>query len=76
MYEREEKMSKRVYIEYPPDGGYQEVIDVLHTCGIDNKHETALIDTAWVVSGAVLEDEDCWICNLKEELNRQINIFL
>lgn len=69
-------MNKSVYIsaEYAPDDGDQEVVDVLHIWGTDDKHKTAFIDAVQVASGTVLEDEDYLLCDLKEEFNRQINV--
>lgn len=68
-------MSKRVYIsaDYAPDDGDQDVVDVLHKWGEDDKHKTSFVDTAQVASGSVSEDEDCRHCDLKAEFNRQIN---
>lgn len=68
-------MNKRVYIsaDYAPDDGDQDVVDVLHQWGKDDKHKTNFVDTAQVSSGSVSEDEDCRPCDLKAEFNSQIN---
>ena len=69
-------MGKQIYIsaDYAPDDGDQDVVEVLHKWGRDNKHKTNFIDTAQVASGSVSEDEDCRHCDLKAEFNRQINV--
>lgn len=68
-------MTKRVYIsaDYAPDDGDQDVVEVLHQWGKDDKHKTNFVDTAQVSSGSVSEDADCRPCDLKAEFNRQIN---
>lgn len=72
---KEEIMSKRVYIsaDYAPDDGDQDVVNVLHQWGKDDKHKTNFVDTAQVSSGSVSEDADCRPCDLKTEFNSQIN---
>ena len=68
-------MSKRVYIsaDYSENDGDRDVVDELHAWGNDNKHKVDYVDTAEVVSGSVADDEDCRFCDLKKELNKQIN---
>ena len=71
-------MSKRVYIsaDYAPHDGDQNVVDVLHQWGKDDKHKTDFVDTAQVSSGSVSDDLDCRPCDLKAEFNNQINASL
>ncbi|WP_031553223.1 hypothetical protein [Oribacterium sp. FC2011] len=68
-------MSKQVYIsaDYSEDDGDRDVVEELHKWGNDDKHKVDYIDTAEVVSGSVVKDEDCRSCDLKDEFNRQIN---
>lgn len=56
-------MNKRVYIsaDYASDDGNQEVVDVLHIWGTDNKHMTDFIDTAQAPPGIVSEEAGLWI---------------
>lgn len=69
-------MSKRVYIsaDYAPNDGDQNVVDVLHQWGKDDKHKTDFVDTAQVFSDSVSDDSDCRLCDLKAEVNSQINV--
>lgn len=68
-------MSKRVYIsaDYDLENGDREVVEVLHSWGDDNKHKVDFVDTAEVASGSVSDNDDCRICDLKKEFNKQIN---
>lgn len=67
-------MSKQVYIsaDYAEDDGDREVVDLLTSWGKDNKHKVDFIDMSQVASGTVANDNDCRICDLKAEFNRQI----
>lgn len=68
-------MGKRVYIsaDYDTDSGDRDVVEELDKWGGDNLHKVDFVDMAKVVSGSVSENEDCRICDLKAEFNRQIN---
>lgn len=68
-------MSKRVYVsaDYSETDGDREVVEELQKWGKDNLHKVDFIDMSQVASGSVSDDEDCRICDLKEEFNRQIN---
>lgn len=68
-------MSKRVYIsaDYDPDNGDQAVVEELTNWGSDKLHKVDFIDMSQVASGSVAEGDDCRICDLKAEFNRQIN---
>ena len=68
-------MSKRVYIsaDYSKDDGDCDVVNELNKWGQDDLHKVDFVDMAKVVSGTVAKDEDCRICDLKAEFNRQIN---
>lgn len=68
-------MSKRVYIsaDYADGDGDREVVNELNRWGQDNLHKVDFVDMAKVVSGTVANDDDCRICDLKAEFNRQIN---
>ena len=68
-------MSKRVYIsaDYSKDDGDCDVVNELNKWGQDDLHKVDFVDMAKVVSGTVANDEDCRICDLKAEFNRQIN---
>ena len=68
-------MSKRVYIssDYDNEDGDRVVVDMLVKYGADNQHKTDFIDMAKVVSGSVSKKDDCRICDLKDEFNKQIN---
>lgn len=68
-------MSKRVYIsaDYSKDDGDCDVVNELNKWGQDDLHKVDFVNMAKVVSGTVANDEDCRICDLKAEFNRQIN---
>ena len=68
-------MSKQVYIsaDYDEDDGDRDVVDQLVAWGSDNKHKVDFIDMSQVSSGSVSDSDDCRICDLKAEFNRQIN---
>lgn len=68
-------MSKRVYIsaDYADGDGDREVVNELNIWCQDNLHKVDFVDMAKVVSGTVANDDDCRICDLKAEFNRQIN---
>lgn len=68
-------MSKQVYIsaDYDREKGDQEVVNELIKWGEDALHKVDFIDVSRPSSGTVSMDEDCRICDLKEEFNRQIN---
>ena len=68
-------MSKQVYIsaDYSEDDGDRDVVNTLNQWGKDNLHKVDFIDMSKVASGSVSDDEDCRICDLKKEFNRQIN---
>ena len=68
-------MSKQVYIsaDYDLFNGDQNVVDELNKWGSDNLHKVNFIDMSKVSSGTVANDDDCRICDLKAEFNRQIN---
>lgn len=68
-------MSKRVYIsaDYADGDGDRVVVNELNRWGQDNLHKVDFVDMAKVVSGTVANDDDCRICDLKAEFNRQIN---
>ena len=68
-------MSKQVYIsaDYDRFDGDQDVVDELNKWGNDNLHKVDFIDMSKVSSGSVANDDDCRICDLKAEFNRQIN---
>jgi len=68
-------MSKQVYIsaDYDPHNGDQDVVDELNKWGSDNLHKVDFIDMSKVSSGSVANSDDCRICDLKAEFNRQIN---
>lgn len=68
-------MSKRVYIsaDYADGDGDREVVNELNRWGKDDLHKVDFVDMAKVVSGTVANDDDCRICDLKAEFNRQIN---
>lgn len=68
-------MSKRVYIsaDYDNYNGDQEVVEELIKWGSDNLHKVDFIDMSKVASGSVADSDDCRICDLKAEFNRQIN---
>ena len=68
-------MSKRVYIsaDYDRLNGDQDVVCELNKWGRDNQHKVDFIDMSEVSSGSVVDGDDCRICDLKQEFNRQIN---
>lgn len=68
-------MSKQVYIsaDYDLLNGDQNVVDELNKWGQDNLHKVDFIDMSKVSSGSVANSDDCRICDLKAEFNRQIN---
>ena len=68
-------MSKQVYIsaDYSETDGDREVVEELQKWGKDDLHKVDFIDMSQVASGSVSDDEDCRICDLKAEFNRQIN---
>lgn len=68
-------MSKQVYIsaDYDWYNGDRDVVDELNKWGSDNLHKFDFIDMSKVSSGSVANGNDCRICDLKAEFNRQIN---
>ncbi len=68
-------MSKQVYIsaDYDSTNGDQDVVNELNNWGSDNLHKVDFIDMSKVASGSVTNSDDCRICDLKSEFNRQIN---
>lgn len=68
-------MSKRVYIsaDYDTENGDRAVVDELNKWGSDDLHKVDFVDMSEVKSGSVSKNEDCRICDLKAEFNRQIN---
>ena len=68
-------MSKQVYIsaDYDQSNGDQNVVDELNKWGSDSLHKVDFIDMSKVSSGSVANSDDCRICDLKAEFNRQIN---
>ncbi len=68
-------MSKQVYIsaDYAEYDGDYNVVEELNKWGRDNLHKVDFIDMAQVASGSISSDNDCRICDLKKEFNRQIN---
>lgn len=68
-------MSKQVYIsaDYDSTNGDQAVVNELNKWGSDNLHKVDFIDMSKVASGSVADNDDCRICDLKAEFNRQIN---
>lgn len=68
-------MSMQVYIsaDYDRLNGDQNVVDELNKWGRDNLHKVNFIDMSKVSSGSVANSDDCRICDLKAEFNRQIN---
>lgn len=68
-------MSKQVYIsaDYDRNNGDHDVVDELNKWGSDNLHKVDFIDMSKVSSGSVANGDDCRICDLKAEFNRQIN---
>lgn len=68
-------MSKQVYIsaDYDLNNGDRDVVKELNKWGSDNLHKVDFIDMSKVSSGSVANSNDCRICDLKAEFNRQIN---
>lgn len=68
-------MRKRVYIsaDYDVHNGDQDVVTELNKWGNDDRHKVDFVDMSKVVSGSVSNGDDCRICDLKDEFNRQIN---
>ena len=68
-------MRKQVYIsaDYDWFNGDQDVVDELNKWGNDDLHKVDFIDMSKVSSGTVANNDDCHICDLKAEFNRQIN---
>ena len=68
-------MSKQVYIsaDYDQSNGDQNVVDELNKWGSDSLHKVDFIDISNGSSGSVANSDDCRICDLKAEFNRQIN---
>lgn len=68
-------MSKQVYIsaDYDQQNGDKAVVEELVKWGSDNRHKVDFIDMSKVSSGSVANSDDCRICDLKAEFNRQIN---
>lgn len=68
-------MSKRVYIsaDYDWYDGDQDVVNELVKWGKDDLHKVDFIDMSNPSSGSISDSDDCRICDLKAEFNRQIN---
>ena len=68
-------MSKQVYIsaDYDLSSGDRDVVNELNKWGSDALHKVDFIDMSKVASGSVANGNDCRICDLKAEFNRQIN---
>lgn len=68
-------MSKQVYIsaDYDLVDGDRNVVEELNKWGEDSLHKVDFIDMSKVSSGTVANSDDCRICDLKAEFNRQIN---
>ncbi|MGL5206728.1 MAG: hypothetical protein ACRC8T_04360 [Acidaminococcaceae bacterium] len=68
-------MSKQVYIsaDYDQQNGDKGVVEELNKWGMDNLHKVDFIDMSKVSSGSVANSDDCRICDLKAEFDRQIN---
>ena len=68
-------MKKQVYIsaDYSEADGDRDVVETLNRWGQDDYHVVNFIDMSKVSSGSVSADPDCRICDLKAEINRQIN---
>ena len=67
-------MSKQVYIsaDYDEEGD-RDVVDELVKWGKDSKHKVDFIDMSNPSAGSVSDSNDCRICDLKAEFNKQIN---
>lgn len=68
-------MSKQVYIsaDYDRSKGDKIVVDELVKWGKDKLHKVDFIDMSNPSSGSISQSNDCRICDLKAEFNRQIN---
>lgn len=68
-------MEKRIYIsaDYDSINGDRDVVEELNKWGSDSLHKVNFIDMSKVSSGSVVSNNDCRICDLKAEFNRQIN---
>ena len=68
-------MSKQVYIsaDYDLFNGDRAVVDELVKWGQDKLHKVDFIDMSNPSNGSVTNSNDCRICDLKAEFNRQIN---
>lgn len=68
-------MSKRIYIsaDYDLITGDRDVINELIKWNVSHKYVVEFVDMAQVISGSVVKNPDCRICDLKLEFNRQIN---
>ena len=68
-------MRKQVYVsaDYDPTSGDQAVVNELNKWGNDNFHAVNFVDMSRVSTGSVADGDDCRICDLKAEFNRQIN---
>lgn len=68
-------MSKQVHIsaDYDQLYGDRNVVEELNKWGSDSLHKVDFIDMSKVSSGTVANGDDCRICDLKAEFNRQIN---
>ena len=53
--------------------GDRNVVEELNKWGSDSLHKVDFIDMSKVSSGTVANGDDCRICDLKAEFNRQIN---
>lgn len=69
------RMSKQVYIsaDYDQSNGDQAVVEELIKWGRDKLHKVDFIDMSNPSSGSVTKNNDCRMCDLKAEFNRQIN---
>ncbi len=68
-------MSKRIYIsaDYDNNNGDLNVVYMLKRWSEDNLHSVDFTDMAEVRTGSVSNYDDCRICDLKSEFNKQIN---
>lgn len=68
-------MSKQIYIsaDYDRSDGDQAVVNELVKWGQDKLHKVDFVDMSNPSSGSVAKSDDCRICDLKAEFNRQIN---
>lgn len=67
---------KRIYIsaDYDPTSGDHDVVEKLERLAKDQRYKVEFKDMAAAKSGSVSDNEDCRVCDLKEEFNRKINI--